>query len=232
MNAERRIQRVRAALRPLGHSRPDWQILCEMARALGGRGFAFTSPEDVWNEVRALCDGARGMTYARLEDRGLQWPCPDEQHPGTPILHVDAFGHGLRAPLQPVDYHPTPEVTTTEFPFVLVTGRSLYQFNAATMTGRTRNAELRPSDLLDMSPADAVRLGVHEGETVRLRSRYGATTLPVRVTAMMAPGQLFATFQTPERMVNAVTSTVRDTRVGTPEYKITAVAVERIASDR
>jgi formate dehydrogenase major subunit len=228
MNAERRIQRVRAALAPLGSSRPDWRILCETARALGARGFAFTSPEAIWNEVRALCDGARGMTYARLEDRGLQWPCPDEQHPGTPILHLDTFAHGPRAPLQRVDYHPTPEATTAAFPFVLVTGRSLYQFNAGTMTGRTRNVELRPSDMLDMSPADAARLGLRDGTTVRVRSRFGATTLPVRVTGTMTPGQLFATFQTPERMVNAVTGAVRDACVGTPEYKNTAVAVEQV----
>jgi formate dehydrogenase major subunit len=231
MNAERRIQRVRAALRPVGGSRPDWQILCEMGRALGGHGFAFTSPEEIWNEVRTLCDGARGMTYERLDDRGLQWPCPDERHPGTAILHVDTFAHGRRAPLQTVEHRPSPEVVTPAFPFMLVTGRSLYQFNAGTMTGRTRNTELRPSDLLDMSPADAARLGIHDGDTVRVRSPRGATTLPVSVTAAMTPGQLFATFQTPELVVNAVTSGVRDTAVGTPEYKVTAVAVEPLASD-
>ena len=103
MNAERRIQRVRAALRPVGGSKPDWQIISEIARAMGGRGFTFANPEGIWNEVRTLCDGARGMTYARLDERGLQWPCPSEQHPGTPMLHRDAFAQKSRAALRAVD---------------------------------------------------------------------------------------------------------------------------------
>jgi formate dehydrogenase major subunit len=226
MNAERRIQRVRAALRPAGGSRPDWQIICELARAMGGRGFAFATPEEVWNEVRAVCDGARGMTYARLDDRGLQWPCPDEQHPGTPFLHRDAFAIGPRAALQPVEFLETSETVTSEFPFTLITGRSLYQFNAGTMTGRTPNAELRPSDVLDISPADAERLALSDGGMVRLTSRYGTATLPARISASVMPGQLFATFQTPGVWLNALTSSNRDGAVGTPEYKVTAVRVD------
>jgi formate dehydrogenase major subunit len=226
MNAERRIQRVRAALRPRGASKPDWQILCEIARAMGGRGFSFEDPEEIWNEVRALCLGARGMSYARLEEGGLQWPCPDEQHPGTPILHRERFAHGPRAPLQPVEYRDTPEVVTPEYPFLLVTGRSLYQFNAGTMTGRTANNELRSSDVLDMSPVDAARLALHDDEVVRVRSRYGSATLPVRITSAVLAGQLFATFQTPDVFINALTGPFRDTWVGTPEYKVTAVHVE------
>jgi formate dehydrogenase major subunit len=227
MNAERRIQRVRAALRPIGASKPDWQIICETARAMGGQGFAFTSAEGIWNEVRALCDGARGMTYARLDECGLQWPCPGEEHSGTPILHRDTFALGPRAALQPVEYHETPEVVTPEYPFTLITGRSLYQFNAGTMTGRTPNNELRSSDALDMSPVDAARLGLRNDQMVRLRSRYGTAALPVCISATVSPGQLFATFQTPSRLVNALTGPNRDSQVGTPEYKVTTVQVER-----
>ena len=90
MNAERRIQRVRAALRPVGGSKPDWQIVAEIARAMGHHGFGFSNPEEIWDEVRALCAGARGMTYARLDTGGLQWPCPTEDHPGTRILHTES----------------------------------------------------------------------------------------------------------------------------------------------
>jgi formate dehydrogenase major subunit len=230
MNGERRIQRVRAALRPIGSSKPDWQIISEIARAMGGHTFGFASPEDIWNEVRTLCDGARGMTYARLDEHGLQWPCPSEQHSGTPILHRDTFAIGPRAPLQPVEYRATSEVVTPEYPFTLITGRSLYQFNAGTMTGRTPNNELRPSDVLDMSPADAGRLGLDEGQRVRITSRYGLATLPVSINESMAPGQLFATFQTPDMLLNALTGPHRDTRVGTPEYKVTAVHLEALAS--
>jgi formate dehydrogenase major subunit len=226
MNAERRIQRVRAALRPIDASKPDWQILCEMARAMGGQGFGFASPEAIWNEIRALCAGARGMTYARLDESGLQWPCPSEDHPGTPTLHGDTFAHGPRASLERIEYRETSEVVTPEYPFILITGRSLYHFNAGTMTGRTLNNELRPADVLDMAPVDATRLGLRGGQIVRIRSRYGAAMLRVSMSPTVSPGQLFATFQTPGTLLNAVTGPNRDSRVGTPEYKVTAVQVE------
>ncbi|HEY5619408.1 MAG TPA: formate dehydrogenase subunit alpha [Vicinamibacterales bacterium] len=228
MNAERRIQRVRAALRPIGSSKADWQILCEVARTMGSPGFNFTSPEEIWNEVRALCEGARGMTYARLDVSGLQWPCPAEDHPGTPILHRDAFALGPRAALRPVDFRPTPEASSDEYPFRLMTGRSLYQFNAGTMTRRTKNEELRPADLIDVSPEDAKRLDLHDRDVVRVMSRYGSALLPVQVNSSIQPGQLFATFQTREVFLNALTGPHRDGVTGTPEYKVTAVRIEPV----
>jgi formate dehydrogenase major subunit len=227
MNAERRIQRVRAALRPTGGSKPDWQIIAEIARAMGHQGFGFHNPEEIWDEVRALCVGARGMTYARLEAEGLQWPCPAEDHPGTPILHRKGFACGPRATLRSVDDRATPERTTERYPFLLITGRSLYQFNAGTMTGRTRNNELRPVDVLDISPADAIAAGVRDGDRVRVVSEYGVAELPARFSAAVVPGQLFATFHTKEVFLNAVTGPNRDRVVGTPEYKVTAVRIER-----
>jgi formate dehydrogenase major subunit len=227
MNAERRIQRVRAATRPVGGSKPDWQILAETARAMGAPGFAYRSPEQIWDEVRALCPGARGMTYTRLDAGGLQWPCPTEDHPGTPILHVDRCLSGTRPTLRCVDFHATPERPSTRYPFLLITGRSLYQFNSGTMTGRTRNNELRPSDVLELSPTDALAIGVHSGEQVRVVSEYGTALLPARVSAAVLPGQAFATFQTKEVFLNSVTGPNRDGVVGTPEYKVTAIRVER-----
>ena len=230
MNAERRMQRVRAALPPAGASKPDWEILCEIARAMGGAGFSFTSPEAIWDEVRALCDGARGMTYARLDRGGLQWPCPSEDHAGTAILHTNTFASGARAALRAIEYHATPETTDAEFPWLLMTGRSLYQFNAGTMTGRTRNVDLRGEDLLDVSPADAERLQARDGEPVRVVSHYGSAVLPLRVSATVEAGQVFATFQTPGVRLNAVTGPHRDAAAGTPEYKVTAVRIERVAT--
>jgi len=231
MNGERRIQRVRAALRPMGESEPDWQIVAEIARAMGAGGFGFSSSEQIWDEVRALCSGARGMTYARLDQAGLQWPCPAEDHPGTAILHTQPFGHGPHATLQRIDYRPTSEQPTPRYPFLLITGRSLYQFNAGTMTGRTLNTDLRPSDVLDISPDDAIDVRVRDGERVRVVSQYGSTVLPVRVTAAMGRGQLFATFQSKELLVNAATGSHRDSVTNTPEYKVTAVRVERVEAD-
>ncbi len=232
MNGERRVQRVRAALSPAAGSKPDWQILCEMARAMGARGFDFERPEQIWDEVRSLCPDARGMTYTRLDAHGLQWPCPSEDHPGTPILHRDSFADGGRAMLRPIEYHASPEVTSVEYPLLLTTGRSLYQFNAGTMTGRTLNQALRPADVLDVSPADADKFEVTEGDVVCLVSRYGTATLPIHVTDAVAAGQLFATFQTSEVFLNVLTGPHRDDVVGTPEYKRTAVRIEPVTTSR
>jgi formate dehydrogenase major subunit len=227
MNAERRVQRVRAALRPTGASKADWQIVCEVARAMGAKGFDFAGPVQIWDEVRGLCDGARGMSYPRLETIGLQWPCPAEDHPGTPILHRDSFTSGPHAALHPVEYRPTPEMVSPLFPLQLITGRSLYQFNAGTMTGRTPNNELRPTDTLDISPGDAEALAIGDGDLVRVLSHYGIATLPARVSSAMQRGQLYATFHRPDLLLNAVTGPHRDPVTGTPEYKVTAVRIER-----
>ena len=229
MNAERRIQRVRRAIEPIGASKPDWTIIGDLAGAMGHpHGFTFTGPEDIWAEVRAGCDGARGMTYSRLDRAGLQWPCPSESHPGTPILHVDAFASGIPAPLRRVEYRATPEQTTPRYPFVLTTGRSLFQFNAGTMTGRSRARELRPTDLLEIAPVDAEAAEVHDGDLVRVVSRHGSATLPAHVNAAVRTGELFATFHTANTFLNAVTSSRVDETTSTPEYKVTAVRLERV----
>ena len=229
MNAERRIQRVRRVIPPAGASKPDWQILCAVARAMGrGEQFAYDSAETIWNEVRAVCEGARGMSYARLETGGLQWPCPDEAHPGTPILHETSFGAGSRATFSEVDVLPPAEASTAAFPFLLITGRALYQFNAATMTSRSGLDRLRPEDRLDISSPDAERIGVQEGDLTRVTSRYGQVTLPAHVSADVAAGQLFTTFHTADAFVNLLTGPHRNAVTGTPAYKITAVRVERL----
>jgi formate dehydrogenase major subunit len=228
MNSERRVQRVRQALLPLGNSKSDWQILCEVAKAMGfDEPFDFRSPEAIWNEVRAVWSAGAGISYPRLEHSGLQWPCPSEDHLGTAILHKESFPHGQRAALKCVEFHATAETPTDEFPFLLTTGRTLYQFNAGTMTGRTPNAALRGTDTLDMAPSDAERLRLRDGEHLRVCSRYGRAVMPLRVDIGVKPGELFATFHASEVSVNNLTSAHRDSVVMTPEYKVVAVRVER-----
>jgi formate dehydrogenase major subunit len=227
MNAERRVQRVRKAIEPVGVAKSDWEIICEMARAMGhGEGFEFLQAEDIWNEIRQVWKTGRGISYAGLEPSGIQWPCPADGHPGTTILHTEAFTSGLRAGLRRVDFEPTAETTTAEFPFLLMTGRTLHQFNAGTMTMRTKNAELRPIDVLDVARLDAQRLGLTEGMTVRLRSRYGTAVLPVHIDESVQVGHVFATFHTAEVFLNQITSAFRDKYTETPEYKVTAVRIE------
>ena len=172
-----------------------------------------------------------GMTYPRLEaPGGLQWPCPDEHHPGTTILHAERFGGSLgsKATLRAVEYRPAPEQPTHEFPLVLVTGRSLFQFNAGTMTGRSATRSLRPTDLLEVSAADAATFGLVDGERVRISSRYGEALLPAEVSTRVPRGTVFSTFNDPRTLVNRVTGPHRDRFTNTPDYKVTAVRVERI----
>ena len=231
MNSERRVQRVRKAIEPIGHSKPDWEIIRDVARQMGFRAqFAFQSPEDIWNEVRAVWSAGAGIAYSRLEHGGLQWPCPTPDHPGTAILHANRFSNGPRAPLGRVEFMPTTETATADHPFLLTTGRSLYQFNAGTMTRRTPNAGLRPADMLDVAPADAARLGLRDGDRVRVRSRHGETTLPVKVADGVRAGELFATFHGTDAFLNTLTGPCRDRLAHTPEYKVVAVNIEKTAS--
>jgi formate dehydrogenase major subunit len=232
MNAERRIQRIRKAIEPVDQSRPDWDIICAIAKAMGkAESFSYGSPEDIWNEIRSVWPAGRGITYERLDGGGLQWPCPDESHSGTEVMHTASFPIG-RAALRRVPYRPTDEIVDEEFPLLLITGRALYQFNAGTMTMRTANVKLRPADVLDISSDDAKRLKLHEGERVRIRSRYGEATLRIRITSTVKPGELFATFHTAEVCLNRVTTPHRDRYVKSPEYKVTAVKIERVNQER
>ena len=189
--------------------------------------FTYASPEAIWDEIRTVWPAAGGISYGRLDEHGLQWPCPAEDHPGTAILHRKAFPHGPKARLRPLHYRPSPEIPDEDFPMLLSTGRNLYQFNVGTMTGRSSLSQLRSTDQVDIAPEAASALGVSEGDTVRLRSRYGTALLPVHIDESIAKGRVFATFHDPDRHINRVTSDRRDRMVGAPEYKLTAVRIER-----
>jgi formate dehydrogenase major subunit len=229
MNAERRIQRVRAALPPAGESKPDWEIICNVARAMGKSDqFSFASPQEIWDEVRSVWPDAAGITYARLEQGGIQWPCPDERHSGTAILYQHGFPNRKTVRLHCPQFQPSPESTSSEFPFLLMTGRTLHQFNAGTMTGRTLQNALRPSDYLEVSPQDAEKLQLQDTDFALIRSHYGEVALPVQITTSVRQGQLFATFHRPDRQVNLLTGNSRDSQTNTPEYKVTAVSVEKV----
>lgn len=229
MNAERRVQRIRKSIEPIGNSRTDWEIVCEVAAAMGkGEFFPFESAEDIWNEIRLVWPNSFGITYERIDHHGLQWNCPTLDHPGTEVLHAESFALGPKAALRRIKYRPTGEIVTDEFPFIMNTGRSLYHFNAGTMSLRTGNKKLRPSDTLDISPADAAALSVSEGEHVRLTSRYGEAIIPVAIKANVNKGELFATFHEPEIFLNRVTSSHRDRYTLAPEFKVTAVRIDKL----
>lgn len=231
MNGERRVSRVRKVIEPVGNSKSDWEIICGLAKALGKEQFFnFNSSEEIWNEIREVWQGSYGITYDRLEKTGLQWDCPDENHPGTEVLHTETFGSGEKTSLRQIKYIPTKETVSKEYPFLLNTGRTLYQFNAGTMTSRTKNNILRPTDLLYISPVDAENLKISDKEVIKIKSRFGETKLPVQISEIVKTGELFSTFHDPQIFLNRITSSYRDRFVQTPEFKVTAVNIEKIES--
>jgi len=230
MNGERRIQRVRGAAKPRGLARSDWEIVCDVARAMGkGEFFNYRTAEQIWNEVRSLWPEGAGIA-TRLLDRlgGLQWPCFDANDPGTPILHIEQFTHGPTTALRRIEYLPLPDVTSKEYPFVLTTGRNLFQYNAATQTGQTPNRHMATTDFLQLAPGDAQRLAITDGEIVRLYSKQGAADLPVRISRTVKPGEVYTTFHCARVFLNQITTSQRDRYTKTPEYKVTAVNIGKL----
>ena len=231
MNSERRVQRIRKAVEPTGHSLPDWVPVCEVAKRLGFEGFEFRDAEAIWNEVRSVWPQGAGISYARLErEGGIQWPCPDESHPGTVRLHTETFTLGDRAPFHRPEQHDLQEEPTAEFPLLLITGRTLYAYNAGTMTDRTKNLELRPIDTLDLHPFDAEALDIADGDLLRIVSHWGEASLPARRDTRVKPGEVFCTFHTPSARVNRLLGPHRDNKVNTPAYKRTAVRLEKVSA--
>ncbi len=232
MNSERRVQRVRRAVPAPGHARADWEIICDVARAMGcGAAFPFGSSEEIWNEIRTVWKAGAGISYARIDHDGVQWPCPDETHPCTTILHTESFAGNKTAPLQCINFVESTEATTCEYPLLLTTGRNLYQFNAGTMTMRTPNRGLRRTDTLDISPVDAVRLGFQDNEVVHVTSRQGSVRMPLHIDRRVKTGELFATFHAVETGLNHLTGRGRDKQVMTPEYKVVAVRLSKNGDD-
>jgi formate dehydrogenase major subunit len=233
-NSERRVQRVRKALDPPGEARDDLAIIFDLARRLGGRpeDWADPSAEAVWNEIRRLSPVHAGMSYARLEALGgLQWPCYDEEHPGEPFLHSRLWEDpvpGSRAPFVPVDHDPPVDRLDAEFPIRLTTGRRLESYNTGVQTAGYRSP-LRRGETIDLSPEDAARLKLADGERVRVVSRRGAVEAPVRVDEALRPGLAFMTFHFQDEVpVNVLTIDATDPKSGTAEFKATAIRVEKL----
>ncbi|MBM4221834.1 MAG: hypothetical protein FJ170_07800 [Gammaproteobacteria bacterium] len=170
-----------------------------------------------------------GVSYARLDGDGLQWPCPAPGHPGTPIVHADGFVRG-RGRLMTLPWVPTPERQDADFPLMLITGRVLQHYNVGTMTRRTPSRQLEDGDYLEINPQDAAAQGIDDGASVEVCSRYGRAVVRARITGRVTPGLLFLSFHFPETHANALTSSRRDPHSWCPEYKVTAVRIRVMGS--
>jgi formate dehydrogenase alpha subunit len=225
-NAERRIQRVAAAVAPAGQARPDWRVAVELARALG-EDWRYDGPADVLDEIADVAPQLFGGAFAaRLSGDGLQWPCPTPGHPGTERLS----SLGGRPRLRVVQPAPNPEHDVPGRPFLLITGRVLQQYNVGSMTRRTPQARLWDGDLLEVHPADAVRLGLADGALALVESRWGAVELRVRLADRVGPGTLFLSFHDPATHANRLVGPCEDPVSHCPQYKATAVSLRPAAA--
>jgi formate dehydrogenase alpha subunit len=225
-SSERRVQRVRKAIEPIGDSRPDWWIICEIAKRMG-YPMEYAHPEQIFNEMAALTPSYGGINYERIEHTGLQWPCPTLDHPGTPVLHTKSFARG-KGLFKAIEHTPPAEMPDEEYPYLLSTGRILYHYNVTTRYSSALDAH-RPEEMAMIHPADAATLGVCTGDKVRVTSRRGSVVTKVDVTDKVLTGMIWMSFHYRETPTNELTVNAFDPVSKTGEYKVAAVQIEKIA---
>ena len=227
-NSERRVQRVRAAIPPVGDSRPDWQIIAELLKRFDVPG-EYSSPAAIFDEMAALAPIFRGMSHERLDrDGGIQWPCLDKHHPGTPILHTEAFARG-RGHFAPVSYIAPPEVADETWPMTLITGRELTHYHTGTMTHRSGGLDtISPHAYAEIHPKDADRLGICDGDQIEVASRRGAITLAAKVLERSHEGVVYMPFHWADAPANKLTHSILGPVAHNPGYKVAAVKVRKV----
>ena len=230
-NTDRRVQRVRQAIAPRGQARPDWQIICDLAQRIEARlgrpasaGWTYAGPSQVLEEMGSVVPEYAGVKYARIEVQGLQVPVWDDEHPGTPFLFEGVFPSG-RAKFFPMEYVPTVEMPNDEYPFILTTGRVLEHWHGGTMTRHSALDDLYPEARIEINPADAARMGVADGDTVRVSSRRGSVVVRAWVSERATLGVVFLPFHFSEAAANLLTIDALDPLAKIPEYKACAVRV-------
>ena len=229
-NTERRVQRIHKALDPPGSAKPDWWITCQLAKKLGGRGFDFSHPQEIMEEIASLTPSYQGISYKRLENGGLQWPCTSPQHPGTPILYTEGFAtKNGKAGFRPLEYKPPAEVPDEEYPLILTTDRSLFHFHTSTMTRKVEGLNiLNGQELLNIHPEDAAYRGVSDGDIVWVISRRGKVKVKAKLTDLCPPGLVSMTFHFVETPTNVLTNSALDPLAKIPETKVCAVEVKKL----
>lgn len=231
-NTERRVQRVRKAVEPPGEARADWQAIRSLAMRLGAKaGWDYASPAQIMDEIASLTASYAGISFARIETKGLQWPVPSKDHPGTPILHTEKFTRG-KGLFSPVEHQEPAEVPDAHYPFTLTTGRILQHYHTGSMTHRVPGLEqLAPEERVEVNPDDAARLGLADGDSIRVTSRRGKVESRVWVTDRVGRGLVFMTFHYANALGNMLTNSAVDPVAKIPELKVCAVQVEKLTAE-
>ena len=233
-NSDRRIQRVRQALPAIGESRPDWEIVCDLAKRMENilgvsksAGFDYQQPEEIWEEMRILTPDFYGVTYERIDrEGGVHWPCPAVDHPGTPYLFEDDFPRG-RGKFWSLDFGTQSELPDEEYPFNLSTGRILFHWHGGTMTRHSKLEEAFPEPIVEMHPDDAHKLELISGDWVEITSRRGSVVCRVMVTGRSPVGTVFLPFHFVEAAANVLTLDKIDPRAKIPDFKNAAVKLRK-----
>jgi formate dehydrogenase major subunit len=228
-NTERRVQRVRKAVSPPGAAREDWRIVAELAARMGHE-MGYANASDVWSEVATATPLLAGITWDRLEPEGIQWPCPDREHPGTPYIHAGLWTGEQVGYFQPVPYVPPAEPPDAAFPFVLSTGRRRSAYHTQTQTGRTPLKTLAPHEVAEINPEDGTRLGIEDRQRVAITSRRGRVEVTASLTDRSPQGVVFLSFHHPDEVwTNLLTTDDYDPFTETPEFKACAVRIEAVS---
>jgi formate dehydrogenase alpha subunit len=233
-NSDRRVQLIRPAIPSPGEARADWDIIQDLARrvqkVLGvttSVGFNFENPAEIWQEMADLTPPFQGITHKRIaREDGVHWPCPTEDHPGTPYLFTDSFPRG-KGMLTPIAYRPSVELPDEDYPLILSTGRVLYHWHGGTMTRRSILDDIYPEALVEIHPQDAEELDILSGDWIKVRSRRGEIEAKSLVTERSPIGTVFLPFHFVEAAANILTIDARDPQAKIPDYKVCAVAVEK-----
>jgi formate dehydrogenase alpha subunit len=234
-NTERRVQKFQKVVDPPGEARADWQIISALAEKMG-RSFSYKNTNEIMEEIASLTPIYGGIHHNRLDDYGLQWPCPENTHPGTPILHRNKFTRGL-GKFHAVEYKPAAESVSLKYPLLLTTGRILEHWHTGSMSRRSGVLnKLHPNGAVDLHPQDAGKLGIVEGDVISISSRRGKIKTPAHITEKTAPGLAFMAFHWRESPANVLTNSALDPIAKIPEFKVSAVnavltVLERAAQD-
>ncbi len=227
-NTERRVQLIRTAVDAPGQARPDWEVITMLANKLDA-GWKYENAWDILAEINKVTASYGGITYERLLENSLQWPCPNTDHPGTPILHTAAFTRG-KGLFSVCEHIPADELPDKEYPFLMTTGRILYQYHTATMSRRSKGLVSRtPEPFVELNPADAEKLGVSQGDRLEIASRRGKIEVVADVSNRCDEGVVFIPFHYHEAAVNRLTNPVFDPVANIPEYKVSAVKIKKVA---
>jgi len=221
-NTERRVQRVRKAVDPPGKARSDWEIICDISKRMG-YPMSYNSAEEIMTEISQVTPSYGGITYERIENEGLHWPCPTREHPGTPVLHEKTFTHG-KGVFHSIEYIPPAEIIDDEYPLYLTTGRVIYHYHTGTMTRKTEGLNDRsPECFVEISSTDAEKFQVKDHQMVKIVSRRGKIHARVLISDTAVTGSVFIPFHFAEAAANRLTNAALDPISKIPEYKVCAI---------